>query len=310
MDQPLVSVGIPTYNNPEGLRKALECVTRQTYKNLEIIVSDNCSPGQETTAVVCEFRMRDNRIQYYRQDANNGALFNFRFVLEKAIGEYFMWVADDDEWETNSITTFVREFDRNSEISAVMSACKRVDENGLLYDIVCNFNSKLDPNLTNPLFLSLDASTNYYWTYLIYGLFRTDYLKRTFKFTPSVFGSDVLFICHVLMSAKISYIDNVHYIRKVHKQGTAERYVDEEIGMQYSDPLKFYKMILSLGPYLIKSNSIPVMHKIWVPLIVSYMVLFQVVTDVKGIILCLTSILKIKVIEPESGTENSMKRKT
>jgi len=295
MVEPLVSVGIPTYNNPEGLRKALECVTRQTYKNLEIIVSDNCSPGQETTAVVCEFRMKDNRIQYYRQDTNKGALFNFRFVLEKATGEYFMWVADDDEWEINSITTFVREFNRNSEISAVMSACKRVDENGRPYDIVRNFNSDLDPNLKNPIKLTLDASTNYYWTYLIYGLFKTSYLKRTFKFTPDVFGSDVLFICHVLMSAKISYMDNIYYSRTVHEKGTADRYANEKIGMQYSDSLKYYKMILSLGLYLMRSNLIPVKYKIWVPLIMLHMTLFQVATDVKRIILCLISTWKAKI---------------
>ena len=36
-NQPLVSVGIPTYNRPEGLRQTLDCITFQTYKNLEII---------------------------------------------------------------------------------------------------------------------------------------------------------------------------------------------------------------------------------------------------------------------------------
>ena len=295
MDQPLVSVGIPTYNHPESLRKTLECITKQTYKNLEIIVSDNCSPGTETAAIVREFRVKDNRIQYYRQDDNKGARFNFKYVLEAATGKYFMWVADDDKWNVNSITTFVEELEKDSEVSVVMSACKRVDENDQLYDIVHNFNSPLDLNLTNPIKLTLDASTNYYWTYLIYGLFRTDYLKRTFKFAPDVFGSDVLFICHVLMSAKIFYVDNVYYIRKVHGRGTADRYANEKIGMQYSDPLKFYKMILSLGPYLMRSNLIPGKHKIWVPLIMLHMTLFQVATDVKRIILCLISTWKAKI---------------
>ncbi|MBU4370171.1 glycosyltransferase [Patescibacteria group bacterium] len=46
-NQQLVSVGIPTYNRPESLRRTLECITSQTYKNLEIIISDNCSPNQE-----------------------------------------------------------------------------------------------------------------------------------------------------------------------------------------------------------------------------------------------------------------------
>jgi len=226
--QPLVSIGIPTYNHPESLRKTLECITKQTYENLEIIVSDNCSPGKETEAVVREFATKDNRIQYYRQDENKGALFNFRFVLEKATGEYFMWVADDDEWDINSITAFINEFNKNPEVSVVMSACKRVNEKGQLIDIIRNFNSKFDPNLSNPIKLAFDASINYYWTYLMYGLFRTSYLKKTFKYAPDVFGSDVIFICHVLMSTKISYIDTIYSIRKVHEKGTGERYANEK----------------------------------------------------------------------------------
>jgi glycosyltransferase involved in cell wall biosynthesis len=67
IDQPFVSVGIPTYNRPEGLRRTLECITQQTYGNLEIIVSDNGSPGRETEVVVREFRDKDSRIQYFRQ---------------------------------------------------------------------------------------------------------------------------------------------------------------------------------------------------------------------------------------------------
>ena len=40
---PMVTVGIPTFNRPEGLERTLACITKQTYTNLEIIVSDNCS---------------------------------------------------------------------------------------------------------------------------------------------------------------------------------------------------------------------------------------------------------------------------
>lgn len=98
-DKPLVSVGIPTYNRPEGIRRTLECITQQTYENLEIIVSDNCSPNEEVKKVVEEFMLKDKRIQYFRQVENIGAGNNFKFVLKQAIGEYFMWAADDDEWD-------------------------------------------------------------------------------------------------------------------------------------------------------------------------------------------------------------------
>ena len=50
MNRPLVSVGIPTFSRPEELRKALECICRQEYSQLEIIVGDNASPGPATEA--------------------------------------------------------------------------------------------------------------------------------------------------------------------------------------------------------------------------------------------------------------------
>jgi glycosyltransferase involved in cell wall biosynthesis len=102
-EQPLVSVGIPTYNRPAGLRRVLECITTQTYQNLEIIVSDNASPDPEVEIIAREFAHRDPRIQYYRQEKNKGCGFNFHFVLQQAHGQYFMWAADDDEWELNFI---------------------------------------------------------------------------------------------------------------------------------------------------------------------------------------------------------------
>lgn len=56
---PLVSVWIPCYNRPEGLKRTLECITGQTYKNLEIIVSDNCSPDPEVERVGREYASRN-----------------------------------------------------------------------------------------------------------------------------------------------------------------------------------------------------------------------------------------------------------
>lgn len=41
--------------------------------------------------------VNDLHIQYFHQEKNKGSMFNFKFVLEKAIGEYFIWLNDNDE---------------------------------------------------------------------------------------------------------------------------------------------------------------------------------------------------------------------
>ncbi|MFH1708620.1 MAG: glycosyltransferase family 2 protein [Planctomycetota bacterium] len=102
-DAPLVTVGIPTYNRPEGLRRTLAHIVGQTYRNLDIVVSDNCSPGEATAQVVEEFRRQDPRIRYFRQPENQGAAFNFTFVMEQARARYFIWAADDDWFESDDL---------------------------------------------------------------------------------------------------------------------------------------------------------------------------------------------------------------
>jgi GT2 family glycosyltransferase len=102
-DRPLVSIGIPAYNRPVGLRRTLEFICSQTYSNIEIVVSDNASPDAAIKSVAEEFAARDPRVRYFRQPANIGVAENFRFVLAKASGEYFMWAADDDEWDSKFV---------------------------------------------------------------------------------------------------------------------------------------------------------------------------------------------------------------
>lgn len=68
----LVSIGIPTYNRPDGLRNTLSCITKQPYKNLEVIVSDNCSNDSETQSLVEEYMNDYPYIQYHRQEKISG----------------------------------------------------------------------------------------------------------------------------------------------------------------------------------------------------------------------------------------------
>lgn len=134
--RPLVSVGVPTYNRPAGLRRTIECITTQTYRNLEIIISDNASPNPEVERVVREFRQRDPRIQYYRQNENKGASFNFKFVLKNARGEYFMWAADDDEWENFYIEKLVSLLEKPSmkRFIAANFEAQYMDENSTRFE--------------------------------------------------------------------------------------------------------------------------------------------------------------------------------
>ena len=91
---PRISIGIPVYDGEKFIRKCIESVLQQTHRNFELIISDNAST--DSTSKICEEYLRkDNRITFVRQNKNMGQNWNFNFLLEKANGEYFVWVAAD-----------------------------------------------------------------------------------------------------------------------------------------------------------------------------------------------------------------------
>ncbi|MSP43449.1 MAG: glycosyltransferase family 2 protein [Alphaproteobacteria bacterium] len=98
--RPVISIGMPVYNGGAHLAEALESLLAQTFRNFEIILSDNCSTDA-TPGIIADYAARDGRIHAVRQRENIGGLPNFRFVLEAANGEYFMWAAYDDWHDPN-----------------------------------------------------------------------------------------------------------------------------------------------------------------------------------------------------------------
>ena len=104
---PLVSVGIPTYNRPDGLLRTIKQIASQSYVNLEILVSNNASPNPMVAALLARCAELDPRIRVVNQAENLGIFKNFQYVLQHTRGEFFMWAADDDEWDPSFVASCV-----------------------------------------------------------------------------------------------------------------------------------------------------------------------------------------------------------
>ena len=91
-----VSVIMPTYAAEDTLRMAIRSVQEQTYRNLEIIVVDDCSPDG-THTVAAELAETDERIIVIRQERNGGAYAARNRGLEAATGA-FITTHDADDW--------------------------------------------------------------------------------------------------------------------------------------------------------------------------------------------------------------------
>ena len=140
--EPLVSVGLTTYQRPDEFKRALKSVIRQTYKNLEIIVSENYSPGFDIKKrIVKEFLKKDKRITYYQHKPDKGIIFNAKFVLKKATGKYFIFLNDDDYWAPSCVAQLVNELETHNEAALAMCAMKLL--NAKVPSRMINFNELL-----------------------------------------------------------------------------------------------------------------------------------------------------------------------
>nr|WP_272507417.1 HAD-IA family hydrolase [Clostridium aestuarii] len=91
----MISIIIPVYNTEKYLKRCLDSVTKQSYKNVEIIVVNDCSPGN-AEEIVGEYMEQDKRIKYVTYEKNKG-LFCARLKgVEVATGDYIAFIDSDD----------------------------------------------------------------------------------------------------------------------------------------------------------------------------------------------------------------------
>ena len=155
---PLVTIAIPTYNRANGyLRNAIECALRQTYQNVEIVVSDNCS-SDNTEDVVKGFS--DQRVRYFRQQVNIGANNNFNFCLERANGKYLLLLHDDDLIDDDFIEVCMGAAGYDTNVGIIRTGTRLIDSGG---EVIAEFPNRSGGLSSEDFFLSwFDCKTSLY----------------------------------------------------------------------------------------------------------------------------------------------------
>jgi glycosyltransferase involved in cell wall biosynthesis len=95
MQEDLVSVIIPCYNAQDYLKEAVFSIMRQTYKNLEIIVIDDCS-SDGSWDILIDLKNNDDRIQIYRNSKNLKLISTLNIGVGLANGKYIARMDADD----------------------------------------------------------------------------------------------------------------------------------------------------------------------------------------------------------------------
>ena len=207
---PKVTIGLPVYNGELSLSQSIDSVLKQSFTDFELIISDNAST--DSTAEICKnFTQLDNRVVFIRHEKNRGPYWNFNFLLEKARGMYFVWLADDDYWHPDFLLENVNVLDNHKNIVCSIGKVETFDklqENGIkeksvkypklienyvisrrnqmisvTYPVSGSYSKKVRQFLKNP-----GSNSRFY------GLYRKEILQKCFIKRPFIAVENVIFL--------------------------------------------------------------------------------------------------------------------
>ncbi len=113
----LVSIVIPTYNRKKSVERLIKSILKSTYKKIEIIVVDDCSP--DSTSEYLKVRFGNNsKVRTFRNKINLYTAGTRNVGQKKSSGEFIFFIDDDNVLESTAIEYLVGEFSKDNMLGA------------------------------------------------------------------------------------------------------------------------------------------------------------------------------------------------
>ena len=124
-ETPLISVCVPAFKNIEFLSRLMDSIAIQTFRNFEVIVTDD-SPGPEVKALCDAFKDKFS-LRYFRNDRALGTPENWNEAVRKSSGEWIK-IMHDDDWfaDKESLAEYSRAIDGHPESGFIFSAYRDI----------------------------------------------------------------------------------------------------------------------------------------------------------------------------------------
>jgi len=225
---PRLSIGLPVYNGERFLAQALDALLTQTFRDFEIIISDNAS--SDSTSQICRaYERRDSRIRYIRHQQNLGAVANFNLVVELSKAPLFKWAAHDDLHRETYLENCIRLLDDDPDVVLAHSNTAFIDENGELFPFNSETQGYTDPKTgVREMADKADigdcaASVERFWQVLsqarwgthIFGVIRRQSLKQT-RLHPNFHSSDRVVLAELALLGRFRAAPERLFLKRLH----------------------------------------------------------------------------------------------
>ena len=238
---PRVSVGMPVYNGERYLRAALDSVLAQTFRDFELIISDNAST--DATEEICrEYAARDPRIRYSRNDENIGPARNGNRTIQLATGEYFKSAHHDDLCAPEFLARCIEVLEQHPTVVLCYPQSRVIDERG---NFVSDPEDGLDLRAPGPVeryraFHRRFRGGNW-WINPTFGLMRTEAIKKT-RLEGSYNASDVVLLSELALIGQFHELPERLLYRRRHPEGSG--YLDPWAKAAFVDPTNKGRILL------------------------------------------------------------------
>lgn len=126
LNNPKVSVILPTFNRADLLPETIQSVLKQDFMDLELIVIDDGSTDH-TTNVVGAIQKQDSRLKYFKLPENRGVCFARDVGWRRATGMYLAWADSDDPWLPGKLSLQVKTLEDHPEIDILFGNYLNID---------------------------------------------------------------------------------------------------------------------------------------------------------------------------------------
>jgi glycosyltransferase involved in cell wall biosynthesis len=210
-----LSILIPAYNRPDHLDTLLFSLASQKNKDIEIIVSDDCSPKKnEIKFVLDKYKNLIDNFIYFTQEKNLGEVGNKNFLYTKASGKFLLYIGDDDLFENDAIKSLLELINKNNSNDIFILGHTQEDDRGRFSK---NRISIFSYTISGKSLLDFGA-INYDWFPFHYGhpasyVFRNSFDNKAIFNNDVGFAEDLAHLSEFLLSNKLFYFTNKFFFK-------------------------------------------------------------------------------------------------
>jgi glycosyltransferase involved in cell wall biosynthesis len=237
----LCSIIIPTFNRESLIQYTLDSILNQTYVNWECIIVDDGS-SDNTVEIIKKNMTNDSRFRFYERPfyLKKGANSCRNYGFSKVSGEFVQWFDSDDIMFPSMLEEKINKInlDKSDIVIARLGFFKnKIDD--FYTDDRINVESKSD-NLPFAFF------AGNFWFQTSQPLFRNSFLslqKKLFNANLKRNQETELFVRLLIQNPKISYLNTVLILQRIHENSIGGFYVSLSVSKKYLIDSPAYKLL-------------------------------------------------------------------